>query len=206
MIAYIEGKLLKKEDDRILVLANQLGYEILLPAMVMETFCGREIGENVSLHVYYHQTERQPRPVLIGFNLEAEKEFFQHFLTVEDIGPIKAAKALTIPIREIALAIETGNLSALQRLKGIGNRTAQKIVASLGGKVEKFALIRKNDIQPAAEVKEDFTQQVFDLLTRQLGHKPSDAKRMVADALKRNQRVATAEELFDEIYRGEQNA
>lgn len=205
MIAYIEGRLLKKEDDRILVLANQLGYEILLPAMVMETFFGREIGEDVSLHVYYHQTERQPKPVLIGFNLEAEKEFFQHFLTVEDIGPIKAAKALTIPIREIAMAIETGDLSALRRLKGIGNRTAQKIVASLGGKVEKFALICKSDVEPAAEAKDDFTQQVFDLLTRQLGHKPSDAKRMVADALKRNHRIATAEELFDEIYRGEQN-
>ena len=106
MIGYLEGKILKKEDDRILVLANQIGYEVLLPAIVMESLQDKQVGDEISLYIFYQQTERQPKPVLIGFNLEVEKEFFQYFISVEDIGPLKAAKALTVPVREIANAIE----------------------------------------------------------------------------------------------------
>ena len=80
MIGYLEGKLLKKGDDRILVLANQVGYEVLLPAFVMNTFRTKSVGDSISLYIYHQQTERQPKPVLIGFNLEVEKEFFQIFL------------------------------------------------------------------------------------------------------------------------------
>mgnify|MGYP001415205410 FL=1 len=90
MIRYIEGKLLKKEEDRVVVLANGVGYEILLPAIVRKTFASKKAGEEgevVKLYVHYHQTERQPKPLLIGFNYEPEKEFFEKFITVEDIGP-----------------------------------------------------------------------------------------------------------------------
>ena len=93
MIGYLEGRLMKKEQDRILLLVNQVGYEILVPVVVMETLSQKAIGDEVSFYIYYHQTERQPKPVLIGFNLEAEKEFFQYFISVEAIGPIKAVKA-----------------------------------------------------------------------------------------------------------------
>ena len=204
MIGYLEGKLLKKEEDRILVLANQVGYEVLLPAFVMETFENKSIGDAVSLNIYYHQTERQPKPVLIGFNLEAEKEFFQHFISVEDIGPLKAIKALNIPVRDIARAIESKDSAVLKKLKGIGERTAQKIVASLSGKMDKFALIRKEE-KGEAPVVEDFTKQVYDVLVKQLGHKAQDAKRMINEATKRNSRISTPEALFDEVYRGERN-
>ena len=80
MIGYLEGSLLKVSEDRILLLANQVGYEILLPAFVMNTVKSKPIGDKLSLYIYYQQTERQPKPVLIGFNLEAEKEFFQLFI------------------------------------------------------------------------------------------------------------------------------
>ena len=206
MIGYIEGRLLKKEEERVLILANQLGYEVLLPAVVMETIQSKSIGDPLELYIYFHQTERQPKPVLIGFNLEVEKEFFQYFISAEDIGPLKAVKAMNIPVREIARAIENGDTAALRRLKGIGSRTAQKIVASLSGKMEKFALIRKGEAPPAPSPVEDFTQLVLDVLTRQLGHKGADAKRMVSAALKRNPGIGTPEELFDEIYRGEEFA
>ena len=76
MIGYLEGTLLKKEDDRILLLVNHVGYEILVPSFVMDTMSGKSLGDSISLYIYYHQTERQPKPILIGFNLEAEKEFF----------------------------------------------------------------------------------------------------------------------------------
>jgi len=202
MIGYLEGKILKKEDDRILVLANQIGYEVLLPAIVMESLQDKQVGDEISLYIFYQQTERQPKPVLIGFNLEVEKEFFQYFISVEDIGPLKAAKALTVPVREIANAIEAGDINLLTKLKGIGRRTAQKIIASLEGKMGKFALIRPDDRQAEPPV-EDFSKQVLDVMIKQLGHRMADARQMIEKALKRNSAIKTAEELFEEVYRGE---
>jgi Holliday junction DNA helicase RuvA len=69
MIAYLEGTLLKKEADRIVLLANQVGYEVLIPLFVMEAVGVKSVGDKVSLFIYYHQTERQPKPVLIVFLL-----------------------------------------------------------------------------------------------------------------------------------------
>jgi len=202
MIGYLEGKLLQKKDDRILLLTNHVGYEVLLPAFVMESLAEKQTGDDVALYIYYQQTERQPKPVLIGFNLEAEREFFQQFISVEDIGPLKAVKALDVPVREIARAIESKDVGKLKQLKGIGNRTAQKIIATLEGKMDKFALIRKIE-RKEITVAENLLEQVLDVLVHQLGHKMPDAKKMVADAMQRNSAISTPEELFEEVYRGE---
>ena len=202
MIGYIQGKILKKEDDRLLVLANQIGFEILVPAVVMEALSDRQVGDELALHVYFQQTERQPKPVLIGFIHEIEKEFFQSFISVEDIGPLKAVKAMTLPIGEIARAIEARDLDSLARLKGIGKRTAQKIIATLEGRMGKFALMRTESKAPPPAA-DDVAQQVLDVMVNQLGHRVVDAKRMIAEAFKRNHAIATPEDLFDEVYRGE---
>jgi len=202
MIGYLEGKLLKKEDDRILILANQVGYEVLLPAFVMETFRSKVMGDQISLYIYYQQTERQPKPVLIGFNLEVEKEFFQHFISVEAIGPLKAVKALSIPARDIARAIESNDVNTLKQLKGIGDRTARKIIATLGGKMDKFALIRKSEKVEYPGV-EDLSKKVLEVLVRQLGYRTKEAKQMITNAMQRNTTLSTPEELFEEVYRGE---
>ena len=202
MIGYLEGKILKKEEDRALVLANQIGYEVLLPAIVMKSLQKKNIGEEISLYIFFQQTERQPKPVLIGFNLEVEKEFFQHFISVEAIGPLKAVRALNLPVRDVAAAIESGEINKLTQLKGIGRRTAQKIIATLEGKMGKFALIRPDDYGEAPPV-EDFSKEVLDVMIKQLGHRAADASRMIDKALKRNRSITTAEELFDEVYRGE---
>ncbi|MDX2496377.1 MAG: OB-fold domain-containing protein [Desulfobacterales bacterium] len=204
MIGYLEGKLLKKEDDRILILANQVGYEVLLPAFVMETFRSKAMGDPVSLYIYYQQTERQPKPILIGFNLEVEKEFFQYFISVEAIGPLKAVKALSIPARDIARAIESKDVNTLKQLKGIGDRTARKIIATLEGKMDKFALIRKSE-KIEYPVVEDLSKKVLEVLVRQLGYRTKEAKQMITDAMKRNTTLSTPEELFEEVYR-EENA
>jgi len=203
VIGYLQGKILKKDDDRVLLLANQVGYEVLVPAVVMGSLADKNVGDDLALHIYYQQTERQPKPVLIGFNHDVEKEFFQNFISVDDIGPLKAVKAMTLPVGEIARAIEDRDLEALGRLKGIGKRTAQKIVATLQGRMGKFALMRAEPsppLQPGAS----FSQQVMDVMVQQLGHRVADARRMIADALKRNSAITTPEELFEEVYRGEQ--
>ena len=202
MIGYLEGKLLKKEEDRVLLLTNQIGYEVLLPAIVVKSLQHKNVGEEISLYIFFQQTERQPKPVLIGFNLEVEKEFFQYFISVEDIGPLKAVKALNEPIREIATAIESGDIARLTQLKGIGRRTAQKVIATLEGKMGKFALIQPSDNQEVPLI-DDFSKQVLDVMIKQLGHKPVDARKMIAKAMKRNDAITTAEGLFDEVYQGE---
>jgi Holliday junction DNA helicase RuvA len=202
MIGYLEGRLLKIEDERILLLVSHVGYEVMLPNFVRQTLNDKDVGDEVAFYIYYYMTDRQPKPVLIGFNLEAEKEFFQLFISVEAIGPLKAVKAMEVSIRDIANAIELGDVAMLKKLKGIGARTAQKIVATLQGKVNKFALIRQMETIPRVESK-DITGPVLDVLVNQLGHRPANAKRMVAEALERNKDISTPEDLFDEVYKAE---
>jgi Holliday junction DNA helicase RuvA len=202
MIGYIEGSILWKYEDRILILANHIGYEVLLPTIVLESLLERNIGDSVSLFIYYHQTEKQPKPVLIGFNTDEEKEFFQRLITVEDIGPMKAAKALTVPVRDIASAVESNDLDKLQKLKGIGKRTAQKMIASLAGKLDRFIL---PDMEKAGgsshDQQEDMIQSVLDILVEQLGIKPADAKRRIAETLALNPKITTPEVLLEEVFR-----
>ena len=208
MIRYIEGKLLKKEEDRIVVLANGVGYEILLPAIVRQTFTSKragEEGEMVKLYIYYHQTERQPKPLLIGFNYEPEKEFFEKFIKVEDIGPPSAVKALVLPIPQIARAIEERDSKTLENLKGVGKRTADKIIATLQGKVGKFALMREEQVLGEEEVV-DFRKQVEEVLVKDLGHKVSEAQKLIKEAVLRNPGISSPEELFEEVYRGQKEA
>ncbi len=201
MIAYIQGELLKKEADRILLLANGIGYEVWIPPMLIRRLEKKAIGDPLSLHIYFHQTERQPKPVLIGFDREAEKEFFQYFITVEDIGPLKALKALTLPVSRIADAIESQDLKQLKQLKGIGPRTAQKMVATLRGKVSRFG--SGADQRPISKApRQAFASQVIEVLVSQLGHRLAEAREMVDKALSRNPAIGSPEELFDEIYRG----
>ncbi len=201
MIAYIEGKLFKKEEDKIVLLAGHVGYEILLPMFVMETVQDSQPGDELTFYIYYHQTERQPKPILIGFNEETEKAFFQLFISVGDIGPLKAVKALNASISEVASAIESGDAGKLKQMKGIGSRTAQKIIASLGGRVEQFVLDKTAGAKESLYLA-DFAKTVMDVLVSQLGYKQVQARSMITAVLRRNQNITTAEDLFDEVYRG----
>ncbi len=211
MIGYLEGRVLKIENDNILLVANQVGYEILLPATVVETVQSKVSNGDVSLYIYYHQTERQPKPVLIGFDSEEEKAFFQLFISVDAIGPLKAAKAMEHPVSTIARAIENKDVAFLATLKGIGKRTAQKIVAALHGKAGLFVREETGydstkssaDIRVHSASIQVVIDQVVGVLTGQLGHNAGVAKAMVAGALERNPEITTPEALFDEVYKGD---
>ena len=206
MISFLEGKLLKHDGDKVVILAQGVGYEVILPAIVSHTFVGKrsgEEGDQVKLHIFFHQSEHQPKPVLVGFNSEVEKEFFERFIKVEAIGPTAAVKALTMPVSIIARAIEERDTGTLQRLKGIGKRTAEKIVATLQGKVGKFALVRDQQVPDPAVEPESIRRQVEEVLVRQLGHARGEAVRMVTEALAQNPAISTPEELFEEVYRGQ---
>lgn len=202
MIAYLAGKLKGLYDERLTLLVGGIGYDILIPAFVMtEIRRGKKVDDDLELYISFHQTERQPKPVLVGFRKELDREFFELFITVEDIGPMAAIKALTKPIREIARNIEEKDAKSLRKLKGIGERKADKIVATLKGRVAKYALMPETAAE--APVAEDFVKDVEHVLVTQLGHRLLEARQLIQDAMKRDPRIASSEELFEEVYRGQ---
>jgi Holliday junction DNA helicase RuvA len=77
------------------------------------------------------------------------------------------------------------------------------MVATLEGKLSKFGLMIGAKETKEAPLTEDFTNQVLNVMVTQLGHKTSDAKQMIAKALRRNNLISTPEELFEEVYRAE---
>ena len=204
MIGYLEGRIIRYEAEGILLLAGQIGFEILLNATTIQQIREQSEKEDVTaLYIYYHVTERQPKPVLIGFATPEDRAFFQLFITVAAIGPMKAVKALTRPIGEIALAIEQKDVSFLSQLSGIGKRMAEKIIATLHGKVEGFVthIPDTQALPPIPSDLKEISRQVEVVLVEQLGHSGASAKRMIREAFARNPEISTPEDLFDEIYK-----
>jgi holliday junction DNA helicase RuvA len=202
VISYLEGKLKNIYDERLMLFVGGIGYDILIPAYVMnEIKRTKKPDEDLAMYISFHQTERQPKPVLVGFKNELDKDFFELFISVEDIGPMAAVKALTRPIREIARFIEEKDTKALRQLKGIGERKAEKIVATLKGKVAKYALMP--EVVLPGEVIDDFRRDVEHVMITQLGHKVLEARKMIEDAMKRSPKICSSEELFEEVYRGQ---
>ena len=215
MIATLTGRLRRKLDDRVVLECGGIGYEVYLPPIAMRALesATPEAGDKapeLALVIYYHATRDQPRPVLIGFTSDLDKEFFERLITVKDIGPMIAARSLAAPVPELAAAIARQDEKYLRALPGIGPQKAKNIVAQLQSKVSKFALARE-DAQaqaptsaPAAPLDADGLRElVWEVLTKQLGHRPSEASQLITDALRRRPGVTTPEELFDEIYRGQ---
>lgn len=202
MIYYLEGKLKRIYDDRIVLLVGGIGYEVLVPSYVMsEIKKSHAPDSDINLFISFNQTERQPKPILVGFKNELDRQFFELFISVEDIGPVAAIKAIVMPVRDIARAIEEKDIKTLKRLKGIGERKAEKIIATLRGKVAKYALIP--EVETPVETKEDFRKEVEYVLVNQLGHKTIEARKMIQEAIKRNPNITSSEELFEEVYRGQ---
>jgi Holliday junction DNA helicase RuvA len=76
------------------------------------------------------------------------------------------------------------------------------MIATLQGKVGKFALMREDQIPVETEVL-DIKKQVEEVLVRDLGHKMGEAQKLVHEAMLRNPNISTPEELFEEVYRGQ---
>ena len=204
MIALLRGRVMRRTEDMLVLDCGGVGYEVHLPAFLRDLLRAdpRRLDETVELHISYHVSANQPRPLLVGFLREVEQEFFERFITVDGVGPTKAMKALAHPIERVADAVERKDIAFLQKLPGIGARTAEKIVAALHGKMGKYALLRTEVAAPAAETAPaDFQEEVIDVLTRQLGYRAGEARRMVADALRRNPAITSAEALLQEVYR-----
>lgn len=212
MIATLTGRVRRKLEDRIVLECAGIGYEVYLPPIVLRALADVPVDgggdqEPLELVIYYHATRDQPRPVLIGFTSDLDKEFFEKLITVKDIGPMVAARALAAPVAELAAAIARQDEKYLRALPGVGPQKAKNIVAQLASKVAKFALAAASEAPPptaapAGRDAEGLRDLVWDVLVKQLGHRPSEASQLITDALRRRPSIATPEELFDEIYRG----
>jgi holliday junction DNA helicase RuvA len=214
VIATLTGRLRRRAEDRVVVECGGIGYEVFLPPIALRALEGAAVepGDKASeLHlvIYYHATRDQPRPVLIGFTSDLDKEFFERLITVKDIGPMVAARALAAPVAELAAAIARQDEKYLRALPGIGPQKAKNIVAQLQAKVAKFALAREG-AEPAPVTgtaapvdAEGLRELVWEVLVKQLGHRPSEASQLITDALRRRPDIHAPEELFDEIYRGQ---
>jgi len=214
VIATLAGRLRRKLEDRVIVECGGLGYEVFLPPIAQRqlehvTAGPGEKGSEIELVIYYHATRDQPRPVLIGFTSDLDKEFFEKLITVKDIGPMVAARALALPVGELAAAIARQDEKFLRGLPGVGPQKAKNIVAQLQNKVAKFALAREGApaepvaAAPAPVDADGLRELVWEIMVKQLGHRPSEASQLITDALRRRPSIMSPEELFDEIYRGQ---
>ena len=185
-----------------------VGYEVVLPPVVargLEDLMAGDGAEGAELElvIYYHATRDQPRPVLIGFARDVEREFFERLITVKDVGPLVAARALVAPIADIAEAIVRKDERFLRRLPGIGPQKCRNIVAQLEGKVAKYALLPREEAPtlPPREEADKLRVLVRDVLVRQMGLRPGEADQAIREALARRPDVDAPEALFEEIYR-----
>jgi holliday junction DNA helicase RuvA len=218
VIAALRGKLRRKLEDRVVLEAAGVGYEVYLPPVTQQALAGARAGDGdaadeVFLAIHFHASQNQPRPVLIGFTSELDREFFEKLITVKDVGPLVAARSLAAPVGEIAAAIAREDEVYLRRLPGIGAQKAKNIVAQLHGKVAKFALAhdeapaRPGAAPPRLGRDEDgLRAMVFEVLVKQLGHRPTEAAQLIDGALARRPGLGTPEDLFEEIYRGAKGA
>lgn len=148
MIAALHGRVTHYESDTATAWVDVAGvwYEVRVPAFAGEWFAAL-VGtdEATTIYTYYHVSERNPQPLLVGFQYRAERDFFRKFIEVPDVGPTKAVRALTRPVSEIARWIEAGDVKSIRLLPGIGERLSQTIVARLSGKLTQEALLRDGE-------------------------------------------------------------
>jgi Holliday junction DNA helicase RuvA len=202
MISRISGNIVGKREGSLLIETGGICYEVMIPLAVMKALENdKNLEDKAELITYhYHQTEpSRSVPVLIGFQNEVEKEFFEKFISVSGVGPKAACKALAEPFSTIADAIDSGDASFLKKLPGIGDQKARLIVAKLQGKVGKYGLIRDEHVAKTEE-HEDIKTEAIEILL-QLQYRRSEAEKMIQKAIERSPEVKTSEELLNEVYR-----
>src|SRR3972149_4755593 len=143
MIVRLTGTLIEVNDDSIVVDRDGVAREVLVPHFAISELAAHR-GQLVTLHtIQFYEGNHASGPLtprILGFLHPEDRIFFSRFVSVKGIGPRKALKALSEPVRRIATWIEKGDAQALARLPGIGKRAAELVVATLKGKMDDLAL------------------------------------------------------------------
>jgi Holliday junction DNA helicase RuvA len=133
MIAFLKGNFVRKTPSMVYVDVNGVGYEVHISLNTYTSISDKDHG---MLHTYFHV--REDAQVLFGFYEEPEKEMFIQLLSVSGVGAATARMMLSsMRPAEIARAILQGNAKLLESIKGIGKKSAERIILELRDKVGK---------------------------------------------------------------------
>lgn len=133
MYAYIDGKLVFKSPAYVVIDAGGVGYHINIS---LNTYSLLGDAERCKLFTWLHVKE--DGHTLYGFADEGERRLFLHLISISGIGPNTGRMMLSsITPLEIQTAIINGNVSLIQRIKGIGPKSAQRVILELQDKLRK---------------------------------------------------------------------
>ena len=135
MIGSLNGRLIEKNTTELLIECSGVGYEVKIS---LNTYTQLTDSEQIKLHTKL--IVREDAQILYGFFTKEEREMFNYLISVSGIGPNTAMIMLSSLIpEEIAHAIQTDDVITIQGIKGIGAKTAQRVIIDLKGKVIKFS-------------------------------------------------------------------
>ena len=144
MITYIKGRLIEKSPTKIIVESNGIGYEINISLNTYE-----QIPDDENIKIFTYLQRKEDSDILFGFSSKSERSIFQQLISISGIGPSTARTILSsISPAEIQEAVWEEDVERIKSIKGIGLKTAQRMIIELKDKVELFD---KKDIDLSSE-------------------------------------------------------
>ncbi len=132
MIDYVKGEVAELTPATVTIDCNGVGY---LAHISLQTYSA--IGDNKTAKIYIYESVRQDAFVLFGFINKHEREVFMHLISVSGVGPSTARVMLSsLSSKEVEAAIVSEDVNTLRSVKGIGIKTAQRIILDLKDKIK----------------------------------------------------------------------
>ena len=179
MIAYLEGLLAYKETTYAIIDVHGVGYSVNISLQTYATLPGG--GDQVKL--FTHHLFREDAQLLYGFAVADEKSLFLDLIGVSGVGPNTALGMLSaMQPGDLRLAILGENVRAVQAIKGIGAKTAQRIILELRDKMKKSGVVSSGPTYRQSESNPVREESMAALMA--LGFPKATAEKSVDDALK----------------------
>ena len=149
MIAYLRGKVLTTTEETVILDVNGVGYEAYCSGGAF-----RKIVQGETAELYTYLQVKEDGVTLFGFATPKEKELFLKLISVSGVGPKMGISILaSLSADEFTQAVATADVKRLSAVKGLGKKTAEKIVLELHGKISAAEVISASgDFMTAAEV------------------------------------------------------
>ncbi len=179
MIAYLKGTVHDKSPEQVIVDVRDVGYLLEISNQTYDELPAKD--EEVELLVYHHVTDNDQR--LFGFANQNEKDLFELLITVKGVGPKLGLTILSgLPTQEITGAIVQEDKSALSQIKGIGKKTAQRMILELKDKMSEMVDATYSP-DGAASLSSNIREEAVSAL-QSLGFKKRDAQKSIELATK----------------------
>lgn len=193
MIAYISGPITFKSPAYIYVEAAGVGYHINIS---LNTFSKIEHLDQVKILTYFHVKEDGQS--LYGFYDEEERQIFIHLLSVSGIGPNTARVILSyMNPEEVNMAILQENVAALNAVKGIGPKTAKRIILDLKDKIAK----KQDDVSSlVVTVNNTIREEALSALLA-LGFPKAGVQKSISQVLRSDPSVGSVEDLIKKVLK-----